>query len=263
VRVTPDGARYLALAGRRPVPRPFCYRWLAPTLYRRSLTAWRVGTIVAVLVAAVATGFLADGWERGLAAGSMFAAMPMNRFNMRNPVLVDATAIALAVSAAVAWKEGLWPLGVALILVSGMVKETAPVFGALYAWVPVLLVGLLAPAVRALLTRPGPDVLDAENAWILRHPLQASRKYHHGKWLSGVMIAPWGGAIVSLAALDWRLGLLLAVSYAQLLVATDTVRLYQWAAPALCVAAAAVVPVVWLPVLVAVTVWNPLAGDGV
>lgn len=263
MRLTPDGARYLALAQHEPVPRPFCYRWALPKACSASKARWHVASIAGVLVAALGTGFLAPDWKRGIAAGLMLVALPSSRFNLRNPVLVDAPAMALAVCASVAWQEGLWPLGIALTLASGTVKETGPVFAALYAWNPVLLVGLVAPAARALLAKPGPDVLDAENAWILRHPIEASKKYHKGLWLSGVMIAPWGGALVGLAALDWRLGACLAVAYAQLLIATDTVRLYQWAAPLLCVAACAAVPVVWLPVLVVVTVWNPLAGNGV
>lgn len=191
----------------------------------------------------------------------MVAALPSSRFNLTNPVLVDAPSMALAVWAAVCVREGLWPLGIALILASGMVKETGPVFGALYAWHPVLLIGLAAPAVRALLARPGSDVLDEENAWILAHPFKAGQKYHN--WLDPNLIVPWGAAIVGLAALDLQLGALLAVAYAQLLVATDTVRLYQWAAPVMCVAAAGAVPAAWLPLLVVLTVWNPLAGNGV
>jgi hypothetical protein len=49
----------------------------------------------------------------------------------------------------------------------------------------------------------------------------------------------------------------LALAYAQLLIATDSVRLYQHAAgPVLAVAAAQVVPVAWLPLAVVVhVVW--------
>lgn len=261
LRLTPDGARYMALATGRAVPRPFTYRWVLPKVCRRNITAWRVTAWASWVAVAVGTGFLASDWKRAIAAGLMIAALPSSRFNFRNPVLVDSTSMAFAVWAAVCVQEGLWPLGIALILVSGAVKETGPVFGALYAWHPVLLVGLAAPAVRALLAKPGPDVLDAENAWILAHPFKAGQKYHD--WFDPIMVVPWGGAIVGLAALDWQLGVLLAVAYAQLLVATDTVRLYQWAAPLMCVAACNVVPVAWLPLLVVLTVWNPLAGNGV
>lgn len=261
MRLTPDGARYMALSTGRRAPRPFHLRWFLPIACRQSIIRWRVTAWASWAALAVGTGFLASDWKRAVAAGLLIAALPSSRFNLRNPVLVDSTSMAFAVWAAVCVQEGLWPLGLVLILVSGMVKETGPVFGALYAWAPVLLVGLVAPAVRALLAKPGPDVLDAENAWILAHPFRAGQKYHY--WLDPIMVVPWGGAIVGLAALDWQLAACLAVAYAQLLVATDTVRLYQWAAPLLCVAACVAVPTAWLPVLVVVTVWNPYAGSGV
>ena len=71
------------------------------------------------------------------------------------------------------------------------------------------------------------------------------------------MVAPWGVCLAGLVGSDWRLWLVLAVAYAQLLIATDSVRLYQHAAgPVLAVAAAQVVPVAWLPLAVVVhVVW--------
>jgi hypothetical protein len=54
-----------------------------------------------------------------------------------------------------------------------------------------------------------------------------------------------------------------AVGYAQLLVATDSTRLYQASAPVVCIAAALVIPPEWA-VAVLVAHWlNPWAGSGV
>lgn len=206
---------------------------------------------------------LAPSLQTGVAAGLMMVALPSSRFNLRNPVLVDAPAMALAALAAVLAPVNL-PAAVAVALVAGACKETAPGFAALYAWNPWLLLGLVAPAIRAVTAKTGPDVLDDENAWILEHPVKAGWKYHRAQYLDGlVMVTPWGGALVALAVMDLRLGVLLAVAYAQLLVATDSVRLYQWSAPLVCVAAATAVPPAWLPILVVLTVWNPCAGNGV
>jgi hypothetical protein len=47
------------------------------------------------------------------------------------------------------------------------------------------------------------------------------------------------------------------------LVATDTVRLYQWCAPLVIVYAVACVPAPWLLLLVLSVVFNPFRGDGV
>ncbi len=263
MKVTPDGARYLALVNRKPVPRPFCYRWLIPKVCGRSLSRWRVATLSGVTIAAVGTGLLAPDWRTGLAAAVMLAALPASRFNLRNPVLVDAPAMGVAVLAAVIAPHNLY-VAVCLALVAGCMKETAPGFAALYAWNPVLLVGAVAPLARALVSRPGPDVLDEHNAWVLAHPIRSSWQYHRSQYLDGMaMVLPWGGAFVALGNLSWPVVVCIAVAYAQLLVATDTVRLYQWgAAPVVCVAAVSAVPPGWLPLLVALTVWNPWRGTG-
>jgi hypothetical protein len=188
--------------------------------------------------------YAGGGWQ-----GLFVAAVPVGlggiwRFNHTYPVLVDIPAMVCALLAACLTMNGLWWAAIPVVLVAGMVKETSPVFAAAFAWNPILLVGLLAPAVRHL-QRDGEDVLDAENAWILAHPFRAARKYHrHDQF--GSYVIPWGVAIIGLAALDVQLGAVLCLAYAQLLVATDTTRLYQWAWPTLAVAAAGVVPAVWL-----------------
>lgn len=264
IRMTPDGARYLALAKGHNVPWPFNYRRLIPWLCRDKPKRWVASTVLGVVGMSVGTAFLAGTWEVGLAAGIMMFALPMNRFNLSAPVLVDAPAMLLAIAAAVVLPHS-WPIAVTLVVLAGATKESAPVFAALYAWNLLLLVGLVVPIAVRLIARPGPDpIVDAEHAFVLGHPFRAGLKYHRGQWLDGgKMLVPWGGALVGLAALDWHLGALLAVAYAQLLFATDTVRLYQWAAPVLCVAACSVVPVSWLPVIVVSTIWNPWAGDGI
>jgi hypothetical protein len=173
--------------------------------------------------------------------------------------------MALAVACAVASHYGAPIYVVAVLaLVAGSAKETAPIFAALFAWSPWPLVGLLAPLAALRIIADGPDVLDAHNAWILEHPLRASWKFHKGHLLDGAkFLAPWGGAVAGFAHLDWQLAAVLAAAYGQVVVATDTVRLYQWAAPVMCVAAATAVPTAWLPLLVLATIWNPLAGDGI
>ena len=59
------------------------------------------------------------------------------------------------------------------------------------------------------------------------------------------------------------LGIALAVGYAQLMVATDTVRLYQQAAPVVCVIAALAIPIEWALPAVLAHWFNPWLGDGV
>ena len=79
-----------------------------------------------------------------------------------------------------------------------------------------------------------------------------------------LMLLPWGACLAALAGPIeiWWLGPVL-LGYWQLLIATDSVRLYQHAAPAVCIAAAlAIPPELVVPVLVAH--WcNPWAGNGI
>src|SRR6185437_119407 len=95
-------------------------------------------------------------------------------FNLRHPVLVDLPAFALALGAAVAWQHGLWWAAIPLVLTAGCVKETSPVFAAVWAWHPVMLVGLIPPAIRHL-QRPGADPCPPGPASeALVHPLRSS-----------------------------------------------------------------------------------------
>lgn len=189
------------------------------------------------------------------------ALLPGVTFSWRYPVLVDATGMAAALAAAVVFPH-CWPAAIVIALIAGTIRETAPIWAAIYAWNPLLLIGLVPVAVRALM-RQGDDVLDAENAWILTHPIKASRKYHAGLWLDPfVMVTPWGALIAGLAGLDLRLGAALAAGYAQLLIATDSVRLYQWAAPVMALACVQTLPSWSLPFVALGVAFNPWKGPG-
>ncbi len=250
------------MASGSPVPRPFNLRFLGPFLCRTDENNWRTFAIFGAALAAMSTGVLCPDWKTGLAAAVMLLALPSTRFNLKHPILVDLPALGLATwAAALAHHNILW-LAIPIAVFAGLTKETAPVFAAAFALNPWLLVGLVGPAVMFFANKPGPDPVPGL-AWIQEHPFKAGWEFHKGLYLSGMMLAPWGGAIIGLANLDWAAATALVLGYGQLVVATDTVRLYQWAAPALLVCAVTAVPPVWLPVLVAWTIWNPLASDGV
>lgn len=262
VPVTPDGCRYLAMAEGRRVARPFHYRFALPAVCGPWPEYWRAVQLGAVGLVAVAGAWYGGfGWRGLFVAVFVFGCAGVIRFNLEHPVLVDLPAIAIALCAAAAWQDGLWPAAVLLVLVAGSVKETSPVFAALWAWSPLLLVGLIVPAVRHLM-RAGPDVLDAENRWILDHPFAASRKYHAGLWSPLVWIWPWGVGLVALADLSPQLVATVAVAYAQCAMATDSVRLYQWAWPVVAVAAAGAVPAAWLVPLAVMHLASPFKGQG-
>ena len=254
--LTPDGARYFAAAKQR-VARPFHLRWLLPKVCGQEYTRWLWVSRVAIVLFGVLTAmYCRSPWL------VCVAFLPGVAFSWKYPVLVDAVGMAGALAAAVVFPY-CWPAAVVIVLIVGCVRETAPVWAALYAWNPLLLIGLVPVAVRAL-QKAGGDVLDAENAWILAHPFAASRKYHRGLWLDwSVMVAPWGGLLAGLAGFDLRLGAALAVGYGQTLMATDTVRLYQWAAPVMALACTQVLPSWALPFVAVSVLFNPWKGPGV
>jgi len=253
--LTPDGARYVAAASQR-VARPFHLRWLLPRLCGPHTRRWRYVTHGSIIAIAILTAIYAHNpWM------ACVALLPGITFSWRYPVLVDAAGMAAALAAAVV-SPHCWPAAIAIVLIAGTIRETAPVWAAIYAWHPILLIGLVPVAVRALM-RQGGDVLDAENAWILAHPIKASRKYHSGAWLDPfVMVTPWGALVAALAGLDAQLGVALGAGYAQLLIATDSVRLYQWAAPVAALACVHSLPAWSLPFIAIGVAFNPWKGPG-
>lgn len=258
--ITPDGARYLS----PNPPRPFTMRWALPLICRRSEIRWKTATYLGIAITAVSIWSIIRGWQ-GVAAACLFLALPSVRFNATHPVLVDAMALGLATLSAALWVNGLPIPALICALIAGATKESAPIFAALFAWTPWLLVAMIIPAATYLIRRPGPDPLGGHHAWLLAHPIQASREYHD-RWLRDLdprLLAPWGATVVALAYPTPQLFATLAAAYAQITVATDTVRLYQWAAPVVCIAATMATPPLWWPVILAVTMYNPLRGDGV
>lgn len=259
--LSPDGVRYLALAGGERVPRPFHFRWLAPSLLGTDEERWR-RALIPTSIALALSGVQYAGWIALAAVG-----LTGLRINWRLPVLVDLHAMSWALIAANVARYDV-RVAVCCALIAGCVKETSPVFAALYAWNPWLLLALAAPAVRAL-WKPGPDPLEqiAPGSLAVRaltHPILAAREAHAGRWFDPrLWVLPWGGLLAGFYAPTWQVGATLAAAYGQCLIATDTIRLYVWAWPALAAHAGDVVPVGWWPLLIVATVWNPFAGDGI
>ena len=253
----PDEYRYAAAVTAR-VPRPFHYRWLLPALLGVDARRWRavqVGSLAALC------GLL---WAQTGAWWSVLLVVGLSglTFNLRHPILVDLPALALAYGAAVAWDHKMWWLAVPLVLVAGCVKESAPVFAVAFAWHPVLLVGLIPVAVRHLMD-PGPDPIpDGAAHDALERPVRVSWAHHKALPL-WVYVLPWGVLLAALTNGSPQLWVALGLAYAQLLVATDAVRLYQWAAPAVIVAAVPVLGGPWLAVALVLHLVNPFRTEGI
>lgn len=261
LQVSPDGVRLLQMGDGHPQPRPFHYRWLLPFLLGANPTRW----IWAGRISMVAVGFLAVGYCHTWYALPVPLALSGLNLNLRLPILVDLPAMALALGAAVAMQHGLWPLAIVLSLLAGATKETSPVFAALWAWNPVLLVGLLAPAAR-MLVPAGEDTASAGGpiADALTHPWRSSQDAHAGQWLNSLLwLAPWGPLLIGASRPSWQVGAVLLVAYGQCAVATDSIRLYQWAWPVLLARTFEVTPSKWWLLVVVLAYANPFKGSGV
>lgn len=253
MKLGPDSSRYWIAGQGLPVARPFHLRWLLPAVCRTSPRRWWVVWALSWPVLAGGTWLLASdlGWQRAMLAAVLVAALPgVWGPSVVRPVGVDLPAMALGAMAAGMAVHGLvWP-AVGLVLVAACVKESAPVWAALWAWNPVLLLGLVVVVFTACVVKPGLDEVTA-NPNLRRvhdHPVRTAFEHRQGRWRDAwLWVAPWGVCLAALYQPDWRVLVVVAVAHLQVLVATDTVRLVHTAAgPAVAVAAASVIPGPWL-----------------
>jgi hypothetical protein len=253
--IGPDAFRYLTLAQGRPVPRPFHLRRLLPWICGVNERAWwSVWALSWPLAAAGMFGWRIqhDRWEVALATAVLLLALPgILGPPAVIPVGVDlpATALGLVGIALVSLGHPAQIIaGVIVVAVAAGVRETIPLWAALWLWSPWPLLALLVPIVIALARKPGPDPLGEKFQAIADHPIRAALELHRGRWRDAwLMVAPWGVTLAAFYSPDWRLLLVVALAYLQLLIATDTVRLIHHAAgPVTAVAAAQTIPVEWL-----------------
>lgn len=256
-RLGPDAQRYMAAGAGQPVTRPFHLRWALPALCGPNLGYWWAVWGVSWVVLGIST----VGWAfaRGLTpmqaalTGVLLLALPgILGPAVSVPVQVDLPATALTMLGVAFMVTGhpIWQIvGLVVIAVASSVRETVPVCAALWLWSPLPLVALIVPAVIALVRHPATTSGVPEWDRIAAHPIRAGLEYHAGRWRDArLMVLPWGVCLVGLYALDWKLVIVLAVAYSQLLVATDSVRLYQHVAgPTLAIAAASLIPDPWAP----------------
>jgi len=170
------------------------------------------------------------------------------------PVLVDAPAMLVAVvGASLYLHTGSWYALLVPAMLAGAIKETGPVWLAVFAWHPAALVGMLVPAYRRwMVAHPGPD------HDIIAHPIKSAMQYRRGSLTDGrVMLWPWGIGICSLLTSGPQLWLSLALAYAQPLLASDVTRLVQQVAPVVLVHAIVMIPESLLPFAVALHLFNP------
>ncbi len=215
-----DGARYTS---GQPQPSPF----------HRRFHAWPPRVLMIVTwVSFAAISAMHGRWDRALC----FMTLPGVFMCCVMPTTVDSPSLALAMASSALWTTH--PVyALACSALSGAIHERGPVFAALYAWTPWLLVGLVA--VQWWAKRAAPNHASADLAdrlvghgfvgTIVAHKPHVNLLNEGGLvWaLRGVpLLAAWLGAPVQ----AW---VALGVAYASRIVATDTARSMMWAAPIL------------------------------
>lgn len=260
-KLAPDSYRYLAAGrGEKTYP-PFNRRILLPFLCGSDERLWQLLSYSSLVSVIVLTGVYSHmngaSPEGAFFAMFLMALMPTMKFWLQTPVLTDQFGLMMALAAAILP----WPLNLLTCIVGGFARESVPIFAALYAWNPVLLLGFLPVAIWSIVAPKGPDQMKRES-W-LDHPLQTSYAFKKGKYRDiKLWITPWGAALAGLFFPSVQLVMTMFVAYAQTIIATDAVRLYVWAAPVL-ILQAVQVDVMWMLPL-AVSHWtNPWRGEGI
>lgn len=250
--LSPDGARYLA----KNPPRPFVWRWLLPAVTGRDPEVWRLITYVSLVFLPFVVWAWSGDWRTMLLLPGLAGVVHVN---VRFPVLTDVPAMLFALTCALMVGRGWWAPAVAFACLAGATNERAPVFAALFAWHPVPLFGLIAVGWTL---KPGPDPCGGDAAQALVRPVQTSWEAHRRLPL-WAWVLPWGAGVFALAAPSWQLAATCAAAYLMCVVATDTVRLYQWAWPVVAVCALEAIPAGWLALAVVLHVVNPFRSEGV
>jgi hypothetical protein len=151
--LTPDGVRYLAMAGGQAQPMPFHLRWALPAVLGKSSLAWIAVSWLSVAACSVLTATLATAHGasplQALVASLLWLGLPSTRFLLRAPVLVDAAGLACALASAVLWPID-WRIALACAALGAAISEKTPIWAALFSWQPWLLLALAVP-------RPPPD----------------------------------------------------------------------------------------------------------
>ena len=262
--LAPDSQYYVDMMRGKPVPVPFCWRWLWPiflTKLGKSTRAWETVVLVSLMAQGAAIAHLA---HTPLAAVLLMGLPGGARFSVRHPLLVDAPTMAVVLIYACTYVgEPLrWQAGAAGFAL-GLMRENAPIWlfvltGQWWA----LVGGSLGIALGSLSSHRKASRAAGDNLWIVE-PLATSLAARRGMWFSpALMVLPWGVVLpLALLSPSWELAGILVAGYLPLVGVSDTARVYQWAAPAvILIAVQAPVPDWSWPFLLLAHVCNPYRG---
>ncbi|MBP7570908.1 MAG: hypothetical protein KBA95_12685, partial [Acidobacteria bacterium] len=129
-QLTPDGRIYLAARQARP-PRPYCLRWLLPALMGERDWRWLTGAALVLTCPALAWFLDLRGcadWQQLVGVGLWCGLNGVWRLPAIYPVLTDAPAMLLALTAADLALAGHGLAALACAVVAGACHEKAPIF---------------------------------------------------------------------------------------------------------------------------------------
>lgn len=211
--VCTDGERYTS---GKLQPYPFHRRWCGWP--KRLLQVTSAASLIAL-------GTMMGDWKHAL----LLVSLPGFWFCAVHLTCVDGPAMCLAMAAGLLWPTQPYA-AVLCACLSGFIHERGPVFAALYAGAPLLLVGLVAVGWWREASRPANNLVG--------NGLVASIRAHkpYTDWLDwklnlfALRGVPLLGAYFGASPLAW---LALAVGWASRLVGTDGARFMFWGAPLL------------------------------
>lgn len=219
--LSPDGVVYTSLAAGGRVPAPFAWRRFLPEIIGPRPWVWRVVSWGSWVLCAPALFAL----SHSITAVYLWAFLPVGAQLIRHPVLVDAPALLLMMLAVLAFRADEPILAVGIAVLATSCKEPAGILAGAIAGSWLIVVASTIAALLTIGVGLSYDPSDVEHA----HPVPVRHD-----WLDARrMLLPWGAGALALLS-EWSPAALMAtgLAYAQMLLANDEPRLYQWAAPA-------------------------------
>jgi hypothetical protein len=216
IRSCPDGRRYTS---KRQQPAPF----------NRRFTYWPSRLLIALSW----LGYLYVAWDLGTwQKVVLFATLPGVVFCVTAPTCPDLLGVALALGAARLFPSHPY-VAIGVSLIGGVVHERVPVFAALYAWNPWLLLGLLGVRWWARKGATGDNHPDADR--LVNLDLKTCVKRHkryqdfleYKQWWIPTRLLPLLAAWQNVPSRAWGA---FALAHASRVMGTDAGRFILWGA---------------------------------
>lgn len=242
-----DGRRYLAMGIGSKVEAPFCRRLFLPMLLGGKPRRWYyTNAIILIAIGPLLTCWLllsgATPLQTIYGVVLFIGLIGAFKLGIDEPVMVDsaAHAVTLLLCIGVAAGVPIWLLVTGSLLASS-IKESTPIFAAAISGQPWLLVGLAGYGIICYWR-----LRDSGARRGIAHDFRYIRTRRGWRFFDPPsMLGAWGVALpLALLHPSALLWIGLAIAYGQLFLATDTLRLSQYAFPVV-ILAAVTTPFIW------------------